>query len=81
MQLEWAIKHEKPIQASGIFNRIKKLINILNKDRFTSKSKPICDFNLHVEWFNTLLVSENHKCIDILFNNLENLKINHNLFK
>lgn len=79
MQLEWAIKHEKPIQASGIFNRIKKLTNILNKDKFTSKAKLITEFNLYVEWFGTCLDSENNNCVELLSQNLNNLNIENNL--
>ena len=38
MKLEWAIKHEQPVNASGICNRIRKLMSVLNKERFTKKS-------------------------------------------
>ena len=68
MQLEWAIKHEQPIKASGILNRIKKVVNVLKKDRFTSKSKQMSELFLHIEWYGTHLEAENALCLNMLEN-------------
>ena len=50
MQFEWALKHVPPRKASGIKNRIKKLIILLNKERWTSKSPLAETMPLIIEW-------------------------------
>ena len=53
MQFEWALKHVPPRKASGIKNRIKKLIVLLNKERWTSKSPLAETMPLVIEWVKT----------------------------
>ena len=50
MQCEWAIKHMPPRNAGGVHNRITKLIALLNKEQWTSKSPLAADIPLHIEW-------------------------------
>ena len=38
MQFEWAVKHQPPRNVGGITSRIKKLIEVLNKEKWTSKA-------------------------------------------
>ena len=52
MRFEWAVKHYPPKSYKGIHNRIKKLINVLNKERWTSKSPLASDTFLYIEWIN-----------------------------
>ena len=66
MQLEWAIKHEEPINASGICNRIKKMVSVLNKKRFTKKSPETSTLELQIEWYGTHIVKDNSDCLNIL---------------
>jgi len=66
MQLEWAIKHEHPVNASGITNRIRKIVSVLNKERFTKKSPETTTLDLHIEWHGTHMVNENTLCLSIL---------------
>ena len=50
MQFEWALKHVAPKRAGGTKNRIKKLIILLNKTRWTSRA-PLADtMPLTIEW-------------------------------
>lgn len=66
MQLEWAIKHEPPMNASGIVNRVRKIVSVLNKEKFTSKSKPLDELDLDIEWYGTSIDSNNLTCISML---------------
>lgn len=50
MRFEWAIKHFPPKYLKGIDNRIKKLIKVLNKERWTSKSPLASEINLSLKW-------------------------------
>lgn len=50
MQFEWAVKHVKPRNAGGIENRIKKLYEVLNKDKWTSKSPDANTVPLVLDW-------------------------------
>ena len=59
MQFEWALKHVPPRNAGGITNRIKKLIILLNKERWTSKSPLARQVPLVVEWTNINYRPEN----------------------
>ncbi len=77
MQLEWAIKHEKPINASGIINRIKKVVSVLNKEQFTKKSPETATLKLQIDWYGTNIVNDNNSCLNILKNiNKNNITIN-----
>lgn len=66
MQLEWAIKHEQPTNASGIVNRIKKLVSVLNKERFTKNSLETSTLKLQIDWYGTNIVNDNNLCLNIL---------------
>ena len=50
MQCEWAIKHVAPRNAGGVAARIRKVITVLNKERWTSKSPLAADIPLIVTW-------------------------------
>ena len=50
MQFEWAVKHVAPRNVGGIESRIKKLIYIFNKEKWTSKSPIANEVNLTLEW-------------------------------
>jgi len=77
MQLEWAIKHEQPINASGIINRIKKVVSVLNKEQFTKKSPETATLKLQIDWYGTNIVNDNNSCLNILKNiNKNNITIN-----
>lgn len=77
MQLEWAIKHEQPTNASGIVNRIKKLVSVLNKERFTKNSLETSTLKLQIDWYGTNIVNDNNLCLNILENiNKKHIMIN-----
>ena len=59
MQFEWALKHVPPRNAGGIINRIKKLVKLLNKERWTSKSPLAETMPLCIEWKNEKYRPEN----------------------
>ena len=50
MQFEWAVKHVAPRNAGGITNRIKKLYEVLQRDRWTSKSPLASTVPLYIVW-------------------------------
>ena len=50
MQFEWAVKHQPPRDAGGTINRVKKLYQVLNKPRWTSKSPTADSVPLILEW-------------------------------
>ena len=50
MQFEWALKHVPPRNAGGIKNRIKKLIILLNKERWTNNAPLAETMPLTIEW-------------------------------
>ena len=50
MQFEWAVKHVPPRGAGGVVNRIAKLYQVLNKDRWTSKAPLASTVPLAVVW-------------------------------
>jgi len=50
MQFEWAVKHQPPRNEGGIISRIKKLYQVLNKSKWTSKSPDASDVYLTLEW-------------------------------
>jgi predicted GIY-YIG superfamily endonuclease len=50
LQFEWAVKHQAPRNVGGIESRLKKLKEVMAKERWTSKSPPSKDVPLHVEY-------------------------------
>ena len=50
LRFEWAVKHCKPKKLTGIKGRLFKLENILNKNRWTSKSPVAVDYKLNLIW-------------------------------
>jgi len=52
LQFEWALKHVPPRNAGGIRNRIKKLIILLHKEKWTSKAPLSETMPLSIEWTN-----------------------------
>ena len=50
LQFEWALKHIQPRNAGGIVNRIKKLVKLLNKKQWTSKSPLAETMPLILNW-------------------------------
>ena len=50
LQFEWAVKHCPPRNAGGIYNRLKKLIEVLNKERWTSKAPEAKEVYLTLTW-------------------------------
>ena len=50
MQFEWAVKHYPPRDTGGIVNRLIKLIAVLNKQKWTSKSPDAITVPLSVTW-------------------------------
>ena len=49
MQFEWAVKHEPTRNAGGINNRIKKLVKVLCKERWTSKAPLASSVSLEID--------------------------------
>ena len=50
MQFEWAVKHQKPRNVGGIDARLKKLNEVMLKERWTSKSPLSADVHLKVNY-------------------------------
>ena len=50
MQFEWALKHVPPRNAGGMKNRIKKLLILLHKEKWTSKAPLSETMPLTIEW-------------------------------
>ena len=50
MQFEWAVKHFPPRDAGGVENRIKKMLMVCNKERWTSKAPLAKDVPLTIYW-------------------------------
>ena len=53
MQFEWALKHIPPRNSGGMKNRIKKLVILLYKEKWTSKAPLSETMPLTVEWIDT----------------------------
>ena len=51
LQFEWAVKHYPPKNAGGIINRLNKLICVLNKEKWTSKSPEASNVPITITWF------------------------------
>ena len=62
LQCEWAIKHVPPRNAGGLKNRLQKLVILLNKDKWTSKSPPANTIPLTLVW-----TKPEHRPIDASF--------------
>lgn len=52
LQFEWAVKHHPPRNVGGIKSRLKKLNEVMAKERWTSKSPLSKDVPLFVKYFN-----------------------------
>ena len=50
LQFEWAVKHQPPRNNGGIISRIIKLYQVLNKNKWTSKSPDASSIYLTLEW-------------------------------
>ena len=50
LQFEWAVKHHPPRNVGGIASRLKKLREVMAKEKWTSKSPPSCDVPLEVKY-------------------------------
>lgn len=50
MQFEWALKHVPPRNTGGMKNRIKKLLILLYKEKWTSKAPLSETMPLTIEW-------------------------------
>ena len=53
LQFEWAVKHQPPRNVGGIQSRLKKLHEVIAKERWTSKSPLSKDVPLTIEFMNT----------------------------
>jgi predicted GIY-YIG superfamily endonuclease len=58
LRFEWALKHVKPKNKTGIINRIKKLIILLNKPNWTTKSPTSINYKLTIYWCELFLIPE-----------------------
>jgi len=69
MQFEWALKHVPPRNAGGIKNRIKKLLILLHKEKWTSKAPLSETMPLTIEW-----IDNSHRpddfCLPICINEI-----------
>lgn len=59
LRFEWALKHVKPKNKTGIINRINKLILLLNKERWTNNSPLSLNYNLTINWCDLFLIPDN----------------------
>jgi len=59
LRFEWAFKHEKPKKAGGIKNRIKKLISVVSKEKWTEKSPLATSLPLCIKWYDTSYKPDN----------------------
>lgn len=66
MQLEWSIKHSKPL-VSGKKERVAKTVEVLNYERWTSNSRPSSEYNLVMHWYD----EERYECLNNLPSNVK----------
>ena len=59
LRFEWAVKHCAPKKAKGIYNRIKKLEKVLNKEYWTSKSPNSINYDLSLIWCDITFIPDN----------------------
>ena len=50
MQFEWAVKHVPPRNSGGLIMRMKKVYQVLNYERWTSKAPLAREIPLEIEW-------------------------------
>jgi predicted GIY-YIG superfamily endonuclease len=50
LQFEWAVKHERPRGKGGMAMRVRKLHQVLAKERWTSRAPLACEVPLTLEW-------------------------------
>ncbi len=50
LQFEWAVKHCPPRNAGGITNRLNKMVEILNREKWTSKAPLSATVPLTITW-------------------------------
>ena len=58
LQFEWAVKHYPPRDAGGIINRLNKLICVINKGKWTSKSPYANTVPLTIKWMEKHNIAE-----------------------
>jgi putative endonuclease len=59
LRFEWALKHIKPNNKTGIVNRINKLLILLKKEHWTKSSPISLNYNLTINWCELFLIPEN----------------------
>ena len=59
LRFEWALKHVKPKNKTGIVNRIGKLLVLLNTERWTKNSPLSLNYKLTLNWCDLFLIPEN----------------------
>ena len=59
LRFEWALKHIKPKNKTGIVNRINKLIILLNKPQWTKNSPLSLNYKLTINWCELFLIPDN----------------------
>ena len=52
LQFEWAVKHHPPRNVGGIESRLKKVKEVMAKERWTSKSPLSADVPLEIKYLN-----------------------------
>ena len=50
LQFEWAVKHQAPRRSGGVSMRLRKLYQVLAKERWTSRAPLACEVPLELEW-------------------------------
>lgn len=50
LQFEWAVKHVAPRNAGGLSNRIKKLLTVCAREKWTSNAPPASETTLVIHW-------------------------------
>tara|TARA_B100000767_G_scaffold96320_1_gene92549 strand:+ start:578 stop:985 length:408 start_codon:yes stop_codon:yes gene_type:complete len=66
LRFEWAVKHCAPKKDTGIVNRIKKLIKVLNKEQWTSNSPFSKDYRLKLVWVDITFIPDNYNLPDYI---------------
>ena len=61
LQFEWAVKHAPPRNKGGIESRIKKLFDIINKERWTSNSPLAYKIKLNIHWKKKPIIEYDYK--------------------
>ncbi len=71
LRFEWALKHIPPKNKGGIENRIKKLLILLNKKKWTKSSPNSKNYKLEINWCDIFLIPEdlNLKLPEYISNN------------